>query len=166
MSGMTACGTLLLMRGPRKIMLTASLDSVRACIDVFSWFFLLPGIAISALIVYDSEWEELVGTIWVRCVGAIGGGKYYYILVRLHVSSFVTEFELGRQAAWRPRCNRGGVDRSVVGIVHSAVDCGSVSLGGNHVGVIKTLVTLCSVLVFLIACYLGSVFGVQVRLSS
>ena len=117
MSGMTACGTLLLMRGPRKIMLTASLDSVRACIDVFSWFFLLPGIAISALIVYDSEWEELVGTIWVRCVGAIGGGKYYYILVRLHVSSFVTEFELGRQAAWRPR--------------------------GNRIGVIKTLMALC-----------------------
>ena len=29
------------------------------------------------------------------------------------------------------RCNRGGVDKTVVGIVHSAVDCGSVSLGGQ-----------------------------------
>ena len=38
-----------------------------------------------------------------------------------------TTFELGRQAAWRPRCNRGGVDKTVVGIVHSAVVCGCVS---------------------------------------
>ena len=29
----------------------------------YSWFIVLPGIAISALIVYESEWEEIVGTI-------------------------------------------------------------------------------------------------------
>ena len=28
---------------------------------------------------------------------------------------------LGRQAAWRPRCNRGGVVKTVDGTVHSAV---------------------------------------------
>ena len=34
---------------------------------------MLPGLAISALIVYDSEWEEIVGKIsGVLCVGAIG----------------------------------------------------------------------------------------------
>ena len=29
-------------------------------------------------------------------------------------------FKLGRQAAWRPRCNRGGVVKTVDGTVHSA----------------------------------------------
>ena len=28
----------------------------------YSWFIVLPGIAISELITYDSEWEEIVGT--------------------------------------------------------------------------------------------------------
>ena len=55
-------------------------------------------------------------------------------------SGSVCGFELGRQAAWRPR--------------------------GNHGGVVKTLVTLCSLLVFVIACYLGSLCGVQARPSS
>ena len=64
-------------------------------------------------------------------------------------------FEPGRQAAWRPRCNRGGVGKTVVGTVHSAVDCGCVSLGGNHVGVVKTLVTLCSLLVICDCVLLG-----------
>ena len=49
-------------------MLWAILGSVRACIEKFSWFIVLPGIAISALIVYDSEWEEPLGTILVYTV--------------------------------------------------------------------------------------------------
>ena len=31
------------------------------------------------------------------------------------------EFELGRQPAWRPRCNHGGVVKTVDGTVYSAV---------------------------------------------
>ena len=32
------------------------------------------------------------------------------------------EFKLGRQAAWRPRCNRSGVVKTVGGTVHSAAE--------------------------------------------
>ena len=97
-------------------------------------------------------WVLIYRKEWVRCEK-----------LRLRVSDFVTEFELGRQAAWRPRCNRGGVDKTVVGIVHSAVVLrlrvsGFVTefeLGrqaawrprNNHDSVVKTLVTLCSLLI-------------------
>ena len=43
----------------------------------YSWFIVLPGIPICALAVYDSEWEETVGTIsGVLCAGAIGARFY------------------------------------------------------------------------------------------
>ena len=43
----------------------------------YSWFIVLPRIPICALDVYDSEWEESVGTISrVLCVGAIGARFY------------------------------------------------------------------------------------------
>ena len=63
------------------------------------------------------------------------------VVLRLRVLRLCLRgFEHGRQAAWRPWCNRGGV--------------------------VKMLMALCSLLLVLIVCYLGSVCGVQARLSS
>ena len=167
---------------------------------------------------YPAAWVQ---SWWSR--QDVDGTVHFAAVLRLRVSGFVTEFELGRQAAWRPRCNRGGVvktlmalcilllccgcvsrtlyagfelgrqaawwprcnrgcvDKTVVGIVHSAAGCGCVSLGlsvqvrarslcyimaeGQSCWCRQDVETLCSLLVFMIACYLGSVCEVHARSS-
>ena len=74
---------------------------------------------------------------------------------------------LGRQAAWRPRGNRGGVVMTVDGTVHTELGRQAAWRPRcNHGGVVKFVdsTVLCCCVV--IACYLGSACGVQARLSN
>ena len=48
-------------------------------------------------------------------------------VLRLRVSGFVTKFGLGRQAAWRPRGNRGGVVKTLMALCILMLCCGCVS---------------------------------------
>ena len=48
-------------------------------------------------------------------------------VLRLQISGFVTEFELGRQTAWRPRGNRGGVVKTLMALCILLLFCGCVS---------------------------------------
>ena len=62
--------------------------------------------------------SERLSTFWKRTTSE---------KLRLRVSSFVTEFELGRQAAWRPRGNRGGVVKTLMALCILLLCCGCVS---------------------------------------
>ena len=54
----------------------------------------------------------------------VDGTVQSFAVLRLRVSDFVTKFELGRQAAWRPRGNRGNHQLVLVAKVGNSYLCG------------------------------------------